>query len=169
MTLYRTNRKIKRVLGFTLVEVVIVGSLISTMFLLATRSLFHGNKTASLDQTSSGLVRDLREQQIKAMQGVVQISGVAVDYSVLFEPDRYILYPGTVYDSLNTQNQVVTLDPSMRFSVIGLPENIITFARGSGGVRGYISGADFFVLTETALGNALTIRVNEAGVIFVSK
>ena len=42
-----------------------------------------------------------------------------------------------VYDSGNVQNQVVLLGPTMQFSVIGVPDQTITFARGSGEVRGF--------------------------------
>ena len=153
--------------GFTLVEVVIAGALMSAMFLLSTQSLFHGKRSASLDQTASGVVMDLREQQIRAMQGTVPSPGSVVDYSARFESDRYILYPGSVYDSTNTQNKVMLLDPSMQFTGITFPGNTVTFARGSGVVRGYIPGSNTVVLTETGLGKASTLEINEAGVIFV--
>ncbi|MEK7533297.1 MAG: type II secretion system protein [Patescibacteria group bacterium] len=155
--------------GFTLVELVVVVMIISTMFVLTTQSLFSGSRSASLDQLSTGLIRDVREQQIRAMQGSVVTLGSVVDYSIRFEQDRYILYPGMVYDSGNVQNQVVLLGPTMQFSVIGVPDQTITFARGSGEVRGFSSGSDTVVLTDTGLGDAVDIRINAAGVVFINR
>lgn len=164
-----TKRGMRHIRGFTLVEVIVVGMIISTMFVLATQSLFSGSRSASLDQQSAGLIRDVREQQIRAMQGSVVTPGSVVDYSIRFEQDRYILYPGVVYDNGNIQNQVVMLDPTMQFSVIGVPDQTITFARGSGEVRGFSSGSDTVVLTDTGLGSAVDLRINAAGVVFVNR
>lgn len=150
--------------GFTLVEVVIVGAIMGLLFLLSTQSLFGGIRSATLDQVSGSVMRDINTQQARAMQGLVSPSGSVVDYSVRFETDRYILYPGAVYDMGNSQNQEVLLDPSMRFTVIAVPDQAITYARSSGKMRGFVSGADYVELSDTETGSRVTIRINEAGV-----
>lgn len=148
--------------GFTLVEVLVAGIMVAILFLLATQSLFGGQRSASLAETASQLVRDLRETQIRVMQGSL------LDRSVRFEQDRYVIYPGVVYDSGNPENQAVVLPPSMQFTTIGVPDNTLTFARASGDIRSFTPGADSVVLTETALGTAVTFQVNSRGVVFVS-
>lgn len=155
--------------GFTLVEVVIVGAIMGMMFILSTQSLFGGIRSATLDQVSASVVRDMNTQQTRAMQGLVSPTGSVVDYSVRFEHDRYIVYPGSVYDASNTLNQTELLEPSMRFTVIGVPDQSVTYARGNGSVRGYIDGADYVILSDTETGSSVTLRINSAGVIFMSK
>lgn len=151
--------------GFTLVEVVIVGAIMGMMFLVSAPSLFGGIRSATLDQEADSIMRDLNTQQARAMQGLVSPSGSVADYSVRFETDRYVLYPGIVYDMGNNQNQEVMLDPAMRFTVIAVPGQIVTYARGSGKMRGFINGADYIELSDTETGNRITIRINESGVL----
>ncbi|MBI5018875.1 prepilin-type N-terminal cleavage/methylation domain-containing protein [Candidatus Gottesmanbacteria bacterium] len=153
--------------GFTLVEVIIVGTIMAIMFMLSTQSLFGGIRSATLDQVSSSVMRDLNTQQARAINGLVSPSGSVVDYSVRFETDRYILYPGAVYDMGNSQNQEVLLDPTMRFTVIAVPDQAITYARSSGKMRGFITGADYVELSDTETGSRVTIRINEAGALSV--
>jgi len=155
--------------GFTLVEVIIVGAVMSTMFLLATQSLYSGVRSASLDQTSSGILQDMRVQQMRAMQGLVASGGATVDYSIRFEQDRYILYPGVVYDSNNAHNQVVLLDPTMKFTSITVPDQTIAFARGSGEVRGFVNGLNTVVLTDVDRNISIIIQINRIGVPVINK
>lgn len=155
--------------GFTLVEVVIAGAIMSMMFLLSTQSLFGGIRSASLDQAASGVVREMNTQQAKAMQGLKTPSGSVVDYSIRFEQDRYIVYPGAVYDAGSDLNHVTLLEPTMQFVAVAVPGQAITYARGMGNVRGFVDGADYVVLSDLDTGNSVTIRVNEAGVVFMSR
>ena len=155
--------------GFTLIEVMVAGILVATLFLLATPSLFRGHRGATLTETANQLVRDLRETQIRVMQGETPSGGALLDRSIRFEEDRYIVYPGVVFDSGNPENQTVVLPPTMRFTSIGVPGNTLTFARSSGDIRSFVPGADSVGLTETALGTAVTFRVNSRGVVFVSR
>lgn len=155
--------------GFTLAEIVVVGFLVTTMFLLATQTLFRGQRSATLTEVSSQLVRDLREAQIQAMQGVAPADGSIVDRSIRFESDRYIVFPGLVYDSGNAENRVVPLDSSMRFSVIAVPGNTVTFIRGSGEVLSYTPDSDTVVLQDTSLNNSVTISVNKYGVVSTTR
>lgn len=153
-------------LGFTLVEVVIVMGIMSVMYMLSTQSLFRGIRSATLNEITNQLDRDLRELQIRAMQGQTA-QGAIVDYSIRFESDRYILYPGSVYVDGNAQNQIIMLDPSMQFTSIGVPNQTITFGRGSGDIRNFVSGSDFVLLTDTSIQESSRVRLNEHGVVFV--
>lgn len=148
--------------GFTLVEILVAGIMVATLFLVATQSLFGGQRSASLSETAGQLIRDLRETQIRVMQGTT------LDRSIRFETDRYIIYPGVVYDSGNPENQVVMLPSSMQFTSIGAPDSTLTFARGSGDIRSFVPGSDSVVLTESALGSTVTFQVNSRGIVFVS-
>lgn len=159
----------KQSAGFTLAEIVVVGFLLITMLLLSTQTLFRGQRTATLTEVSNQLVRDLRESQIQAMQGITAEGGSPLDRSVRFETDRYIVFSGIVYDSGNMQNRVVLLDSPMRFSAISVPGNTVTFLRGSGEVQSYSSGSDTVTLEDTTLNNSVTVELNQYGVVSTVK
>lgn len=158
---------IRSSMGFTLIEVMITGAIIILMFFITTQSLFRGHRVVSLSETTNQLVRDLRETQLKSMQGIFGTGGISADRSVRFEEDRYILYSGLVYDSDDPQNQVVNLPASTRISFIVLPNNTITFARGSGDVRSFSFGQDSVTLTDVSIGLSKTVHVNKRGVVFI--
>ena len=159
----------KRQRGFTLVEIVIVMGMMSILYMLSTQSLFRGIRSATLSEVTNQLHRDMRELQFRAMQGKASQSGATVDYSIRFESDRYIFYPGSVYVSENTENRVVPLDSSMQFTDISIPNQTIIFARLSGDIRNFTSGFDSVTLSDTSLQESIRIRVNERGVVFISR
>ena len=134
---------------------------------LVTLDLFRGQQRASLTVTRDVLVSDIRKQQHRAMEGMMSTPGVYLDYSIRFENQRYILYPGIVYDGNNTANDVVTLDPILRFDPIQVPGSTITFSRISGEVRGYDEANRRITLKNIQTGNQVTIQFNALGVPFV--
>src|SRR3989344_947940 len=154
--------------GFTLVEVLVVGFFVMVLYTLTTQSLFRGQRSTSLTEVSGQLVRDVRESQIRAMQGKTSSGGGLVDHSIRFEADRYILYPGLVYESGNPENQIVTLPPTMQFASINIPDQTATFGRGSGDVRNHVSGSDTITISDGAIGKTENIRINRRGGVFVS-
>lgn len=152
--------------GFTLIEVVIVGAIMGMLWAITTQSFFGGIRSATLDVSGESVVRDMNLQQAKAIHGVTA-NGAAVDYSIRFETDRYILYPGSVYDTGNTQNRVVLLEPMHTFTEIAVPDQTITYARGNGIVRNFVGGADHITLSDTETGKSMVININAQGVVTV--
>ncbi len=150
--------------GFTLAEMVVVVAVIAIMFLLATQTLFRGQRSATLAETADQLFRDLRESQNTAMQGLMPQDGSLVDRSILFLVDRYVLFPGAVYDSANPENRVVFLPAPMQFTSVSFSGNMLTFARGSGEIRGYDQNADSVVLTDSSLGSSYVVELNKYGI-----
>lgn len=153
--------------GFTLVEVVIVMGLMLILMAFVTQTLFRGQQRTSLTETVNLMVRDMRQQQLSVMQGDTFGDGVLADYSIRFETDRYILFPGSVYVSSNPNNRVVLYPPTIRSSSITFPGNILTFARGSGDVRSYSATTNSVTLFESDTNTTKVIQVNEHGVVSV--
>lgn len=153
--------------GFTLIEVILSVSLMLFMLGFITQTLFRGQQQTSFTETAELLVRDMREQQIMVMQGDTFNDHVLSDYSIRFENDRYILFPGSVYVSTNPNNRVVLLEPTMRFSSITFPGSTLTFARGSGDIRSYTATTNSVTLTDSDTNSQKIISVNEHGVVFV--
>ncbi len=157
-----TNRRSAR--GFTLIEIVIVGAIMGMLWAITTQSFFGGIRSATLDVAGESVVRDMNLQQAKAMHGVSS-NGAAVDYSIRFETDRYVLYPGSVYDAGNVQNRIVNLEPAHIFSEIAVPDQTLTYARGNGIVRDFASGADHITLSDPESGESVVISINAYGVV----
>lgn len=161
----KTSGTIKQ--GFTLVEVVVVVGLMLFTLGFITQTLFRGQQRTSFTETVNLLVRDMRQQQISVMQGDTFNDHVLSDYSIRFESDRYILFPGSVYVSTNANNRVVPLEPTMKFTSITFPGAILTFARGSGDVRSYNAAANSVTVTDSDTNSQKIISVNEHGVVFI--
>lgn len=154
--------------GFTLVEVLVVGFFIAVLYTIATASLFRGQRSTNVSEVSRLLVQDLRDAQMQAMTGKTSSTGALLDRSVRFEADRYILYPGLVYDSGNSENRVEMLPATMQFTAISVTGDTVTFARGSGDVRSFVLGEDSVELSDTAIGKSDRFLVNRRGVVSVS-
>ena len=153
--------------GFTLVEVVVVVGLMLFTLGFITQTLFRGQRRTSFTEAADLLVRDMREQQISVMQGDTFNDHVLSDYSIRFESDRYILFPGSVYLNTNPNNRIVLLEPTTRFSSITFPGGILTFARGSGDVRSYTASTSSVTVTDNDTNSQKIISVNEHGVVSV--
>lgn len=150
--------------GATLIELIFVILIIGVFVRMVTLSLFRSDQRVSLTAATSGVIRDLRGQQMKAMTGTTRTAGSYVDYSIRFEQQRYILFPGTVYTSNNPENTVVPIDTIMQFSVIAFPGATVSFARLSGDVRSYASGSDYVLVHNTQTGEEHKIVLNARGV-----
>lgn len=162
-----THLYIQRQKGATLVELLVIMGVIGILARLVTLDLFRGQQRASLTVTRDTLVSDIRKQQHRAMEGMTSSPGVYLDYSIRFEDQRYILYPGIVYDANNPANDVVSLESILRFDPIEVPDATVTFSRISGEVRAYNAASRRITLKNIQTGNQFVVRFNSLGVPFV--
>ena len=156
----------KHIEGASLIEVLLVMVLMAMLVGVAATNIFTGQQHASFSTSRDGVIRDLREQQYKAMAGEVPSSGVYTDYSIRFESNRYILYPGSVYVDGNSANTVVQLEPTVEFSFIGFSGGSVTFARLSGDIRAFIQANSTVTLRDTQTNQQSTITFNMHGIPF---
>lgn len=153
--------------GATLIELMVVMAVVGLLAQLIGPNLFRSHQRATLSTAKTVLVSDVRAQQLLAMQGHVKQAGVYIDYSVRFESDRYILYPGSVYDSQSADNRIIMLEGPLRFANITFAASTLSFARLSGEVRNYDSNANSVTLTNTQTAQSYVISVNPYGVVDV--
>ncbi len=153
--------------GTTLVELIVIMAVIGILARVVTLNIFRGQQQASLTVTRDLLLSDIRKQQHRAMSGVTSEPGVYLDYSIRFEPQRYILYPGVIYDSNNVNNEVTVLESVLQFDPIDLTGFEITFSRLSGEIRGFDEDHRSITLKNIQTGNQYVIRFNMLGVPFV--
>lgn len=153
--------------GATLVELLVVMAIVGIFTRLVTLNVFRGQQRASLTVTRDSLLSDIRKQQHRSMQGSTSAPGLYLDYSIRFEQNRYILFPGVVFDENNNANEAIGLDPMLVIDPSQIPGGIITFARLSGEVRDYDPDMNQITLTNTQTNDAYIIRFNKYGIPFV--
>ena len=145
--------------GFTLIELIIVMAIFATLVGISTISLLNVKHKSTLNTVVNTFLADLKEQQIKAMVGDTEGSGVVYNYGIHFETSTYTLFHGT-YSSGGTGNFVVPLTDTVQFNSFSQGNSII-FAKGSGEA----SGMTTITLIDTVDNNQKTITVNQYGVV----
>lgn len=151
--------------GITFIEVLVVSGILTVLFAFTYISLRGIKPTASFQTTLTTLVSDVRNQQLRAMTGDAQGGASASNYGIRFETDRYILFQGSTYSSLDTSNFVVMLDSNLEFSSITFLNNAVVFTKGVGDVVGYTGGANSLTLRNKLNNSTKTMQVNRLGVI----
>lgn len=150
--------------GATIIELLLVITIIGIFARIITLNLFQGQQRTSLVVARDSVISDVRKQQLRAMHGDTDVPETYLDFSVLFEAHRYILYPGIVYDELNPFNEVINLDSILEFNPIDLPSSIVTFARLSGDVRSFDPMHRSVTLVNTQTGDQHQLTFNERGI-----
>jgi prepilin-type N-terminal cleavage/methylation domain-containing protein len=118
--------------GFTLIELIIVMSIIGILLGFSTINLSRSQQSASLNAVEQILLSDLRQQQLKAMVGDAEGRAASDSYGIHFDSNKYVLFHGT-YSEGEPSNSVINLDSNMQFNN---PEYDIVFSRLSGEIAG---------------------------------
>ncbi|MEK7065718.1 MAG: prepilin-type N-terminal cleavage/methylation domain-containing protein [Patescibacteria group bacterium] len=150
--------------GFTFPEVIVILGIVAVLFGIVTVSLLRIQRSPQVRTTATILMTDIKSQQLKAMMGDTQGTGVRELYGVAVEPSQYVLFRGNTYIPENPTNAPVEFGPSLLASTT-IPGGTLLFAKGSGEIIGHIDGADTVTLTNIDNGQAVTLRVNEYGVV----
>ncbi len=106
---------IRKSRGFTLVELVVVTSIIITLLGFITINLVRSQQTASLASVADILTAELKQQQLKSMIGDTEGRETSDQYGIHFDSDKYILFHGT-YSESEPSNFVVNLENNMQFN-----------------------------------------------------
>ncbi len=150
--------------GFTLIEVLVVLSVLITLIGLTTISLLNANRQTSLSTSIDSFVTDLKQQQLKAMVGDTEGRTQADSYGVYFGTDSYTLFHGA-YSSSDPTNFTVALGGNIQFSAVLFPSSQIIFLKGSGEVSNYASSSSTLVIRDIVNNRQKTITVNRYGVV----
>lgn len=143
--------------GFTLVELVVVTSIIIILLGLITISLVRSQQTASLISVTEILLADLKQQQLKAMIGDTEGRATSDSYGIHFDANQYVLFHGTTYSSSDTSNSVINLESNMQFNN---PNYNIIFSKLSG-----TTSAITIELQDKTNSNLKKIHLNTLGVV----
>lgn len=155
------NSKLR--LGFTVPELSVVLAIFGILVGIIVINLTGAKEKANLASATSVLVTDLKGQQVKAMTGDTEGSGGASSYGLYFETNRYTLFKGTTYSSLNPTNFVVNLESPIEVRSVTFPSSQVIFSQISGEVSGITTGSDTMQLLNTLTNEVVTIRLNRFG------
>ena len=151
--------------GFTFIEVIVVMGVMATFLGIGVISLVGSQRKASVTQAVDTLVSDLRSQQTKAMVGATVGGMVPAGYGIYFQANRYVLFSGASYNSLDPSNASVPILSPLTISTIGFSGSAVIFLAKSGEVAGFTSGADSVAVRQNDSGQTKTIRLNRYGVV----
>lgn len=126
----------------------------------ATLNLVNVQHKSSLNATLDVFIADLKEQQLKAMVGDTEGSGIISDYGIRFNTSQYTLFRNTY----GTANFIVNLPPIFT-ATTEFPNNQIVFEKGSGEISGFTAGDNTISFTDTTSGEQKIVTLNKYGVI----
>lgn len=153
-------------IGFTIVELVIVVSIVLILATLSAASLPSLQSSTSINSAVDELNPELRQQQMKAIQGDTEGRSTNDNYGIHFDATQYVLYHGVSYDPTDVDNIVIPIKNNIQIFSTSFPSNNILFASVSGEIANYIPGSNTVVLRDvnnTSL--TKTLQINRYGII----
>jgi type II secretory pathway pseudopilin PulG len=151
--------------GFVLIELIVVFGMIAVLLGFFVINVFGSQRKATLTATIQTLIADVKTQQNKAMTQTTTGGLVPAGYGIRFETNRYILFRGLTYNSSDTANSIISLDPRVQISPISLPGESIVFEIKSGEVAGFDPGLRSVSVHQLDSGEVKVIQFNRYGII----
>ncbi len=148
--------------GFTVIEMALVVGIFFILAGLVTVNLFKFQHTSQLSSTLESFLADYKEQQIKAMVGDTDNTGIVANYGVHLQTSSYTLFR----NSYGTGNFTVSLPSTLQFTT-SFPSSQVIFTTGSGSLTSFTSGQNTITLKDTVDGSQKVITINRYGVISV--
>ena len=145
--------------GFTFVEVVIVMGIMVVLLMIGSVNFLPIKQTASLSTTTQVLITDIKEQQLKAMNGESE-QGVYFDV----DQKKYTVFKGSTYDPANSTNFEIKLGDQIIVSDVDFIGRQLLFSASSGEINNFLAG-NKIVLLNTASNEQRSIFFNKYGTI----
>jgi prepilin-type N-terminal cleavage/methylation domain-containing protein len=164
-------KKLAQSQGFTLIEVLLVVSLISISLIVVSVNLIRPLPKAKLDEVSGGIVSTLHEAATKAGSGDTQGGPTSSEYGVHFETSSYTLFKGTTFVQGGSDNFEVSL-PAETSLTPNLPCNSpptdcnnIVFQKISAEVVNFSPSQNSLCVNDLATNKTTRISINFLGVV----
>jgi len=151
--------------GFTILEIIVVTSLIAALFGFIGVNLARITYSATINSQLSTIISDLKIQQVKSQGGDTEGRTTSDSYGIYFETNRYTFFHSLVYNQNDPDNLVVNLGDNMELTDIRFPSAMVVFREGSGELLNYVSGSDSVTLVNTQTNEEKTITLNRYGVV----
>ena len=151
--------------GFTFPELIVVIGIITTIFAFSVANLSNTQQRTYLSSNITTIISDIKQQQLKAMNGDTDGSGTISDYGIYFETNKYTIFRGTTYSASDVRNYTISLESNIQFKDVTFPSSQLVFQKGSGEVNGYTTNTDTFTLWNTITQEEKIITINRYGAI----
>lgn len=150
--------------GITFIELIVVGGIFATLFGLAGVNYLTTINKASLASALAPLLSDIKSQQLKAIQGDTQNTGITDRYGLYFTNGSYTLFKSS-YSPTDPANVVIELPENTELSNIVIPQSQLVFEKGSGEVVSFVQGQNSLSVRSTQNNEEKTITVNRLGIV----
>lgn len=137
--------------GFSLIELIVVISIIGILSSVAVTNLFNSKYSASLGTSVDILITDIKQQQLKAMVGDTEGRGIHPDaYGIHFETGSYTLFHGTNYSQSDSSNAKINLGDNIQVSSAPFLNSAIIFATQSGEILNFSTTGPYTLVIKNA-------------------
>ena len=157
-------KKKSSLLGITLIEIIIVISIITTLFGLVFGNILNVRSTTTINTSLTTLIADLKNQQIKSMVGDTEGRGAPDNYGIYISGSNYALFHGQIYSAAESTNFDIEADTGYQFTTT-FPGNQVIFASGSGEIVNFTENQNTISVIDTRTNEEKTIHINKYGVI----
>ena len=113
--------------GFTFPELIVVIGIITTIFAFSVANLSNTQQRTYLSSNITTLISDIKQQQLKAMNGDTDGSGTISDYGIYFETNKYTIFRGTTYSASDARNYTISLESNIQFKDVTFPSSQLVF------------------------------------------
>lgn len=161
--------QVKNQSGFTIIEILVVVSLLTIVLTLTTTSLFTPLGRARTENLSVDIISLLRQAQSYAINSETLGSASATSFGVHFTNSTYSLFQGNIYNPTDPNNLVVDIPAGLMVSqnlpCSGLPNdcNNIVFNQRSGEIANFDPGKNSICVSNNSNSSTL-VSFNYLGV-----
>jgi type II secretory pathway pseudopilin PulG len=157
----------KKNTGLTLVEVLIVTSLLVILLALGTVIFANFARQDEIAGESQKIVALVNEARAKTLAGYSGGGESGLNFGVHFEADAYTLFSGVSFNSADPSNQKFDLPVRLRITDLSLASGNIIFEKITGEVRDFDPAQNFIVLADQRAGQEKKIIINKLGVMTI--
>lgn len=132
-TAFGIRRLVTNPKGFTLLELLVVTAIVAILLLVVLARLNLFGRQVDLDTTAQQIISTLQAARTQTVASEDE-SGYGSVYGVHFEINKYVLFKGSVYDSLDPENKEYTLSSVEIYEINlagGVSDVVFTRIRGS--------------------------------------
>lgn len=150
--------------GFTIIELIVVFTIVAILGGLVSLNLLGVQRGASLTAVSEQILADLAHTRLRSMSGM-EAQGSGNAHGIHLEADRYTIFIGATYNSSATTNAEFLLPPNIQITSITFPNGDIVFTQGNGEISPFTDGANTFAIREINSNESRSVELNAMGTV----